>query len=357
MDFSKYETDGILSQNIKKWEFEEPEVYSIGYETIKALNPKVIGNPEGDYEERLDFLKWLLETKNTRHAGSFMKTAVENFGNPITTQLLLNLIDNEEGVRRRINDLRNRIGYKTTPIGYRYKEYVNTKFKTAFTNFTEKKGNIYFNTRLCNVGRFRMVRRVKLFSKWIPNKEFKVMREGLKKLEEGITKRKEEKEFFKEITLNNLFNSEWRIMDEPEMTTQQYNALNKRREGQGKMFHTKCEYCSGIIKFPLTPNVESDKYEKLAHFIYNSCLNECEGIVLCKNCLDNRWIEVKILKMFNGLNKDKSYKFPLDKFCEHFRKDKKIVENEDIMMAIKNILKKEGTNRKIEISGNEIIVF
>lgn len=328
---------------------------------MKPVEEKVVGSPFGNYEDKLNFFKWILETKNTRHGASLLKTAVINFGSPITTQFLKNQTEVNPSVTRRINDLRVRAGFRTVPIGYHFKDYTNTKFKTAFTDFGLNSGKISINVNTCSVGRFRRIDRCRLLDKWVHKSEFNERVKRLNELKEKFSKEIENREFRTEITLNNLFSllegNEWKGVKDRDMTEKEYKAVQRLRKGQVKTFKTWCEYCKGLIQYPLSPNAESDRYEALAHFIYTCSLNEKEDIVLCKNCLNNIWVEDKILEVIQQLDSKKSYKFPIDKFCEYFRKDKHIVENEVAGKALKKMLKKVGIDREVFIDGNEMIII
>lgn len=282
---------------------DEEEIEEIN-EASLIFYPKLVGNPYGCFEDKLNFLKSLLETKNVVNVNSLVKTAISNFGRPITTEFLKNL----GGDGRRISELRYRAGFKAVPIKYYFSEMTNTKFKTNMKNYTMKDGKYYLTSDVCSVGRFRKRKGCKSFHKWISNKEFRDMNKELKKVSEKVAKEIEDRDFRTEITLNNLFNqiegNPWRSVKELDMNENQYRAYSRLRDG-----HVKSQRIGEMYA----------------------------------------WKIEDVKKMFSELVEGTDYQFPVKDFCELFRKDRMEVEKEAVERKLTEIAKKEGVNRKFMI--------
>ena len=335
----------------------EREIPVFTYEQISEIYPDAIGNPYGDYGEKLDFAKWVLETMYIHGSDSLLKTFLTNFDKEITTEFFQNIADVKT---RRLRELKNSIFYRVVPLNYYYREWINTKSKLDFTSYSfSKNGKIQFISREGTTGNFTRRNLHKEFQKWIPKSQFDEMMDNLKKLQERVIEQGDRKVFWKEVALDNLFcvfeGREGKEVHR-ELTEIEYNAIEKIKKGKQKYFMTKCEFCKGIIKFPLTPNLDTDKDEALAHMIYTCALNQC-GRVLCKKCLDNVWDEKEVRDTYKDVKPDKAYKIDVEKFCGAFRKDKRVIEVEEVGKWLANFLGKEGIEKKVWIDGSVLVIY
>jgi hypothetical protein len=116
-----------------------------------------------------------------------------------------------------------------------------------------------------------------------------------------------------------------------------------------------CKKCNGIIKVPITPNLETDRYEKLASGIYTAFIQDVEaGISFCKTCEDKMeqeglWKTDAIINWLNE-NKGTCLAFSKEDFCKEFRNDGQIVSG----MSVKYKLDKLEMPIQIIVKADEI---
>lgn len=354
---NSFENKGRVRSRVLKIETDmTTEIPTFSYEEIISFHPDVVGNPYGNFGEKEDFVKWLLESKYVKHSDILLKTFLVNFDGDkeITTEYLKSLADVET---RKITDLRKSIFYKLIPINRYYREYVNAKIKADFTTYRfNKNGEILFDTKEKTVG--RMVRRNmgEALHKWISYPEYSALRNRLRGITERIKEKEAEKLYWREVALDNLFclleGKQGREVQH-ELSEKEYNAVMKLKKPQ--YFVTKCSYCEGVIKFPLTPNIENDRFEKLAHSLYLTSLNEFD-VVLCKKCKEDVWNENEVVETFKAIKRDKVYKLSVEKFCQTFRKDKKVLDSVQVGEWLADLFRKKGVKRKVFVDEVGIVV-
>lgn len=308
---------------------------------IELVGKQLRGNPYGTYKEKIDFVKWILETPRLRNSRGFLKTFMENYDKPqkeeeigvkkpideviyfmansgrmkgvkdvapkqieFTTEFFQNLAP--EAKTQRIRELRKQIGYKVIPVNYYFKEWVNAKTKTDLTTYKfSKDGKILFDKKERTVG--RMVRRntKKVFGKWITKEEFNRLQEELNAFKNKCVEKYDSRDYYKERTLNNCFagleGGEFKDICKRELSEVEFGAIDKIQNPKPKKIMKKCEGCGKITCFVQFTN----------------------DIELCKDCFEHPWKEEKIVEWVSKLDKNKIYQFPTEKFCGFFRYDKR----------------------------------
>ncbi len=288
-----------MIQNIEIKEIDESEF---------KKNYEIVGNPDGNYEEVIQFLKWALESRNTDN-GEHIKQAIQilsdRFGKEITTKFLKGITRNIKNKNQRITYLIKKAGLKYLKINRYYPEMVSS-ISCKNTLVYKMKNNSYIITKEIpmTVGNFHKQHKKETLKKIISLEEFEKRQERLAEMTKEARKKKK------------------KFPEPPEITD--------RQEEVGYM-ETNCPKCNGIMKFPLTPNIDTDKYEKLAYGIYSVIFNEIqEGTYSCNYCrketaegFSKGWMEEKIIDFIN--KQSGTFQFNSEAFCKGFRVDKKNV--------------------------------
>lgn len=269
-------------------------------------NYSVIGNPDGNYEEVIQFLKWALESKNTDN-GEHIKQAIQilsdGFGKEITTKFLKNIVGNIKNKNQRITYLVKKAGLKYLRINRYYSEMVSSISQRKQMTYSIKNKTFTMNEISMTIGNYYNAHKKEGLKKIISTKEFEKRQKRLKEMIEEAQQKK-------------------RVIQKTE---------EKEEVKEEKYIKVNCSKCNEIIKIPLTPNMDKDKYEKFAYNIYNSVINDInKGIYFCQSCKEdfksgfsNGWMEGKIIEFIKGLKG--VVRFSSKDFCDNFRIDKKNV--------------------------------
>ena len=290
-----------MIQNIEIKEIDESEF---------NRNYSVVGNPDGNYEEVIQFLKWAIESRNTDNSEHIIK-AIQNlsdrFGMEITTKFLKGLVESGKNLNQRITYRMNKAGLKYSKINWYHTEMVNSISRKNRIVY-EIRNNSYIVTKEIpmTTGNFHKCYKKETLKKIIPLEEFKKKQERLAEMTKEAKQRK-------------------RVIK----PTNQPDRQEEIEEG-GYM-ETNCPECNKVMRFPLTPNIDTDKHERLAYGLYNAILKDIEkGIYLCESCKEkirngftNGWMEEQIIDFINKQNG--TFQFNSEVFCENFRVDKKNV--------------------------------
>ena len=271
-------------------------------------NYQIVGNPDGNYEDVINFLKWAIESRNTdngEHLRQAIQVLFDRFGMHITTKFLKGLVESGKNLNQRITYRMNKAGLKYSTINRYYSDMVNSvshKNRIVY----EIKNNSYIVTKEIpmTTGNFHKCYKKETLKKIITLEEFEKKQERLAEM----TKEAQEKR---------------KVIEPTEITD--------RQEEPEKYMETSCPKCNKVMRFPLTPNIDTDKYERLAYGIYNAVLKDVErGIYLCESCKENMsngfangWMEEQIIDFIKGLSG--VVQFSSEAFCKSFRTDKKNV--------------------------------
>ena len=301
-------------------------------------NYEIVGNSDGNYEEVIKFLKWAIESRNTdnkKHIIKAIQILSDRFGIQVTTKFLKGLVDNRKNKNQRITYRVKKAGLNYSRIIRNYTEMVNSISNKPKTTYKIQNGKyITVKETPMTIGMFSKARKKEILKKLILPEEFKKKQERLKEIIEEAQKKRSALE-------------QAEIADREE---------TDEIEDTGKYMETNCPNCNGILKFPLTPNIDTDKYEKLAYGIYTAVLKDMEdGIYYCQNCEkplreSEGWIDTEIVEF---INKQKgTFQFSSKAFCEFCRTDKKNVS----IGYVKNKISELCPNTEVKQKENMIMV-
>jgi hypothetical protein len=287
-----------MIQNIEIKEIDESEFNK---------NYSVVGNLDGNYQDVINFLRWTIESRNTdngEHLKQVIQVLSNRFGKEITTKFLKGILSNPKNANQRITYLMKKIGLRYSKINRYYSEMVNSvshKNKIIYKLIN----NSYVVTKEIpmTVGNFHQTYKKETLKKIITLEEFEKKQA---RLAEMIKEAQQIKEVIK-----------------PSGTTDIQEEV--------RYIETNCPKCKKVIKIPLTPNIDTDKYEMLAYCIYNAVLKDVKnGIYLCENCrkeisngFSNGWMEEQIIDFMK--KQSGAFQFNSKEFCEEFRIDKRNV--------------------------------
>lgn len=348
--------DKEFEERIEEMECEivdETEIPSFSYEQIIQTSPYAEGNPFGSVAEKLQFLRWIIQNPVARHGngGIFLKTSVDNLKYQVSNEYVQNETDMSDATRRRINQLRKRAGYVVFPINRYFREYVNAKSATTITDYSRAKDGLILAPSVVRTTG-NMVRRnsMKTFKGWMKKSEYNKIKRSLEENKEKALEKSNMRDYWKERCINNVFllidGGEFKEIGNRPTTEIEYKAINKLK-GKPKYFTTRCPACNSLMKFPLCPNIEEDKYERLAYGLYMAGINQCNG--LCKKCIDNVWKEEEIIELLSKLELgNKAFAIPLGKFCESFRKDGAVIEITEVIKIVGKMCKKASLDMRIK---------
>jgi hypothetical protein len=287
------------------------------------------GNLNGDYNDFLLFLKWTLESNHNDNAEN-LKDAIKIFSDKykcqMTTKFLLNQMRSSfPNKTNRIRRLLDKMEMTTTTINRYFYSVIASKLKLR-----------EFGTeRTYNVGHSYKRLEKEQLDLLIDKQQQKQRLAEIKKNFEELEKRKLEIE------------KETKKIEQP------------KPEIDFPAIEIKCKRCNKTIKVPLTPNMDTDKSEKLMSGIYTCFVNDVEkGVKFCAKCeeeirQEGLW---KIEAMTKWLNENKGIcgEISAKEFCEEFRNDKGYVSGQTIRAKIEAIMPIEicrinGDSIKIKI--------
>jgi len=255
------------------------------------------GTLNGNFDDLMLFLNWTLESshnKNEEHLKDIIKVLTENYGTQISTKFLKNQMrSNFPNKTTHIRYLLNNAGMTTRPIGRYYKN------------------------------KWRLEREI--IDLIVANKEayLERMAEATKRALKPRPKLEVEKE-------------------EPPKPDEPCIELN-------------CLKCKKVMRIPTTPNMETNRFERMASGIYTAFISDVKaGIKLCHDCEMKKeaqgiWDTEGIIN-FLIANKGKAIGFTAEGFCKEFRNDKGSVCGVSVMYKLKQL----ELPIEVKVKGNEI---
>ena len=288
------------------------------------------GSLNGNFDDLLLFVNWTLESTHNENSENLMKAIdllIDKYQmSDVTIQFLMNQMRKDYPHKTmRIRYLLKQAG-KTTENIFRYFYTTRTsKMLLTTKDGTEKSYSVGHYYRSLERATFdKIIDKLKLQKKQeLINKHFLELEEKEKRNEKPII---------------------------PELPEQQEPCIEIR-----------CKKCDGIIKIPLTQNLETNKEEGFVSEIYSALIKDLEnGITFCIDCQrkmeeEGIWKTDDIVSWLKE-NKGNLFEFSTENFCKEFRNDKTIVSATTIKQKLDSIempieVLVNGDNLKLKIDG------
>lgn len=272
-----------------------------------------LGKPDGTFEDLRTYLKSALTERDSESAirfGIAVNMLKSRFGTEITTKFLRDLID-DRNKNIRISYIIKKSGFKTIPIIRYRKGMLNSKSSKIEKVFRNIKGKAeIIDEKRQTIGIFHKGKWAEILHKLITEEEFNKIQQRLTEIRQKHTE-------------------EWANQKvEDKLTYRQERAVERLRIGKERFIEVNCPRCKHLIRYPTTPNLETDRVEALVSGIYACAIKDNRLCWRCEEEVKNEenWKTKEIVEFLGKLGKGKFYKFSAEQFCEEFREYGDLVE-------------------------------